>query len=76
MTTHAVYPQIAYCPECRCSIRFHLPPRRGQLVTCAECGEISEVVSVAPIQLYWANTEGDGEESRRYQDDSRGRRAW
>ncbi|MCA9957706.1 MAG: hypothetical protein R3E31_27585 [Chloroflexota bacterium] len=55
---------IAFCPECDTRIRFHTQPRMGQLVTCRECGEISEVIRVNPVRLDWAYAEE--EEQYRY----------
>lgn len=67
--TNATVTQVAYCPSCGCGIRFYEPPRRGQFVTCPECGEISEVVSANPIELYWANIDRDRDEERPYRND-------
>lgn len=55
---------IGFCPECDTRIRFHVQPRLGQLVTCRECGEISEVIRLEPIKLDWAYA--DEEEQYRY----------
>lgn len=57
---------VGFCPECDTRIRFHSLPRLGQLITCRECNEISEVVSLHPIELDWAYAEEDSElQSRR-----------
>lgn len=50
---------IGFCPECDTRIRFHTQPRLGQLVTCHECGEISEVVELNPIELTWAYSDDE-----------------
>jgi lysine biosynthesis protein LysW len=48
---------VGFCPECDTRIRFHTLPRLGQLITCRECNEICEVVSLHPIELDWAYAE-------------------
>lgn len=50
---------VGFCPECDTRIRFHTLPRVGQLITCRECGEICEVISLHPIELDWAYAEED-----------------
>ncbi len=50
---------VGFCPECDTRIRFHTLPRLGQLITCRECNEICEVVSLHPIELDWAYAEED-----------------
>jgi lysine biosynthesis protein LysW len=47
----------SYCPECDTRIRFYKRPKLGALVTCPECDEVLEVVSIRPIELEWT-TEG------------------
>lgn len=46
---------IAKCPECDTTLQFHKALRIGQLVSCFECGETLEVVSIDPLDFYWAN---------------------
>ncbi len=69
MTDSPAHPLIAFCPECDTRIRFQVEPRLGQLVTCRECGEISEVVKLDPIKLDWAYA--DEEEQYRYDQQNR-----
>ncbi|MCO5185751.1 MAG: hypothetical protein M9928_03160 [Anaerolineae bacterium] len=49
--------QHAYCPECDTRIRFYKRPKLGAIVTCPECDEILEVVSLRPIELEWSTEE-------------------
>lgn len=69
MTDSSAHPLTAFCPECDTRIRFHVQPRLGQLVTCRECGEISEVVKLDPIKLNWAYA--DEEEQYHYDQQNR-----
>ncbi|MFN2171384.1 MAG: hypothetical protein ACK2UF_08165 [Candidatus Promineifilaceae bacterium] len=46
---------VANCPECSATLRFHRPLKERQLVVCPECNETLEVVSLRPLQFYWAN---------------------
>lgn len=45
---------IGRCPECNARIEFETIPDLEQIVTCAECGELLEVVAREPLTLYWA----------------------
>lgn len=55
---------VAYCPECDTRIRFHEEPRLGQLITCHECGEVSEVISLNPLELEWSEGDSDSQPSK------------
>jgi lysine biosynthesis protein LysW len=48
------------CPDCLTTIRFVATPELGQLVTCPECAEEFEVVSLSPLKIEW--TTGDPED--------------
>ena len=43
----------AYCPGCDEKIKLN-SPKEGQLVTCQNCGDELEVVSLTPLELDWA----------------------
>ena len=45
------------CPECQARLRFHKPLKMGQLISCPECEETLEVISLLPLELYWADEE-------------------
>ena len=46
---------MAHCPQCQARLRFHKSLRVGQLMACPECEETLEVVSLRPLELYWAD---------------------
>ena len=46
---------LADCPECNATLRFHRPLKERQLVVCPECDETLEVISLRPLELFWAN---------------------
>ena len=60
--------QYAYCPECGTRIRL-TSVRLGLRVLCEECGESSEIVSVQPIKLGWAD-DGLSDPEEQYGQDS------
>ncbi len=45
----------ATCPSCDGQIKMGRDPEVGQQVTCPECGESLEVVSIKPLELDWAD---------------------
>jgi alpha-aminoadipate carrier protein LysW len=52
---------VAECPECETKIRFPQAPQMGETLTCHECGEALQVVSLSPLELDWANDDDYGE---------------
>lgn len=54
--------KVAECPECEAVIRFHNPPRLGQIITCPECDEQLEVRELSPLKLDWAFDDFDEDE--------------
>ncbi|MCB8946316.1 MAG: hypothetical protein H6658_21435 [Ardenticatenaceae bacterium] len=44
----------AECPECETKIRFPQTPQIGETLTCHECGETLQVISLSPLELDWA----------------------
>ena len=44
----------AECPECETKIRFPKPPQLSETLTCHECGETLQVISLSPLELDWA----------------------
>ncbi len=52
----------AYCRACHSRIRFNERPELYDLVTCPECDEVLEVISVSPIRLDWPSDFGDDDE--------------
>jgi lysine biosynthesis protein LysW len=61
----------AYCRACHSRIRFPERPELYDLVTCPECDEVLEVISLSPIRLDWPSDFGDEDEwsEDRYNDD-------
>ena len=53
---------VAECPECETKIRFPQAPQMGETLTCHECGEALQVVSLSPLELDWAYEDDDYEE--------------
>ncbi|MFN2135738.1 MAG: hypothetical protein ACK2UK_07285 [Candidatus Promineifilaceae bacterium] len=51
----------ATCPGCGNEIYFHEMPRLGQFVTCPECGDMTEVISLDPVALDWSSDWEDEE---------------
>lgn len=45
---------VAYCPGCNNEIYFKKHPKLGEFVTCPECGDLVEVVSLSPLTLDWS----------------------
>lgn len=48
---------VAECPECETKIRFAQAPQMHETVTCHECGEVLQVISLSPLELDWAYEE-------------------
>lgn len=64
--------ESAYCPECDTRIRLVKKVKEGQYVTCQECQELLEVISLNPIELTWAmeeETESYSKSGDYYEDD-------
>jgi lysine biosynthesis protein LysW len=53
VTTPVSQALMTNCPECDARLRFHMPPKMGQLLACPKCKEALEVVSLRPIELSW-----------------------
>ncbi|MGA9193294.1 MAG: hypothetical protein WBZ24_16330 [Anaerolineales bacterium] len=51
-----------YCPDCDSDIKLGSDPRKGQKVTCPNCGAYLEIVGLSPIELDWAFDDDDDEE--------------
>jgi lysine biosynthesis protein LysW len=47
-----------YCPSCDAEIRVSRP-RLGATVTCSECGESLEIISVDPFEVDFPLDEDD-----------------
>ncbi len=45
----------AICPDCQTNIRFQEKPELYSITDCPECDAHLEVVSLAPLTLYWAD---------------------
>jgi alpha-aminoadipate/glutamate carrier protein LysW len=39
------------CPECESKVELAEAPRLSEIVECAECGSVLEVVSIEPVLL-------------------------
>ena len=53
---------VAECPECETKIRFPQTPPMGETLTCHECGETLQVISLSPLELDWAYDDDDYDE--------------
>jgi alpha-aminoadipate carrier protein LysW len=53
---------VAECPECETKIRFPQTPQMGETLTCHECGESLQVISLSPLELDWAYDDDGYEE--------------
>lgn len=42
-----------FCRACHSRIRFFERPELYDIVTCPECDEVFEVISLSPIRLDW-----------------------
>lgn len=53
-----------YCPDCDNAVNLGARPAEGQIVSCNRCGAVLQVMSLAPVELDWADEldEGDEEE--------------
>ena len=63
---------VAECPECETRIRFPKAPQIGAILTCQECDETLQVVSLSPLELDWAYDDNEFEEweEEEWDDDS------
>ncbi len=52
---------IARCPGCKSEIFFYRTPKLGEFVTCPECADLVEVVSLDPLILDWSEDDGEDE---------------
>jgi alpha-aminoadipate carrier protein LysW len=50
---------LVTCVECDEEIELNGRPRLGQTLVCISCGAQLEVVSTNPIEVDWADDEGD-----------------
>ena len=59
-----------YCPDCDESLDVGNHPKKGQMVTCENCGSYLEIVSTSPVELDWANDDyDDDDDDYEYYDD-------
>lgn len=65
MISKTVY---APCPGCQTDIYIDHYPKLGEFVTCPECGDLVEVVSLSPLILDWS-PDLDDEDWDEYWDD-------
>jgi lysine biosynthesis protein LysW len=56
---------IGYCPDCDSEIDVGRKPRIGSRVTCPECGFVSEIIDIDPVELDWPYDYEDDEEYER-----------
>ena len=50
---------LVTCVECDEEIELSGRPRLGQTLVCISCGAHLEVVNISPIEVDWADDEGD-----------------
>jgi len=50
---------VDICPSCGTKIYFAEAPEASQIVTCPECRDVLEVVSLSPLRLAWADDHFD-----------------
>ncbi|MFN2221750.1 MAG: hypothetical protein ACK2UH_04315 [Candidatus Promineifilaceae bacterium] len=62
MTNMKANTLTAFCRSCHSRIRFRERPELYDLVTCPECDEVLEVISLSPIRLDWPSDFGDDDE--------------
>jgi lysine biosynthesis protein LysW len=55
MNPQTKQPLIAECPSCDTKIRFLQSPKLGENIACSECGEVLQIISLAPLELDWAD---------------------
>ena len=60
---------IAECPSCGEMVLFGKNPKLGELITCRECEEELEVISLEPILLDFPLEDGEYDEEFDYDDD-------
>ncbi|MGD2077667.1 MAG: lysine biosynthesis protein LysW [Chloroflexota bacterium] len=53
---------VAYCRACQARIRFDQRPELYDIVTCPECDEAFEVISLSPVRLDWPFDYADDDE--------------
>lgn len=54
MTIQTEYHTSARCPGCGARIFFYAKPKLGEFISCKECGDLVEVISLAPLTLDWS----------------------
>lgn len=59
----------AVCPGCDNEIFFYKTPKLGEFVTCPECGDMTEVVSLEPLRLDWSSDWDDDQWEDEWEDD-------
>lgn len=60
----------AECPECETKIRFPQAPQIGETLTCHECGETLQIISLSPLELDWAyDDDGEKWEEEEWEDE-------
>ncbi|MFN2126104.1 MAG: hypothetical protein ACK2UP_21630 [Candidatus Promineifilaceae bacterium] len=70
MATPKVDRIVALCPGCSNEISFYRPPQLGEFVTCPQCGDLVEVVSLSPLTLDWsADIDDDDDWQDEWNDD-------
>jgi lysine biosynthesis protein LysW len=60
---------VTFCPECDGDIKLSTSPRKGDQITCPNCGAYLEVVGLSPIELDWADDEYDFEQDYEYEEE-------
>ena len=69
MSRKRVQTIMASCAECDSRIYFKKRPDLGKTVNCPECDTQMEVVSLSPLELYWAFEDDDFDNDYDYDDD-------
>jgi len=51
---------MTQCPECLTD-DFKIPPdsMQGEIISCADCGESFEIITLEPLKIVKAETEGE-----------------
>ena len=57
-----------FCPDCDETLDVGNHPKKGQTVTCENCGAYLEIVSTSPVELDWADDDYDDDDFD-YEDD-------
>ena len=52
--------KMTQCPECLTD-DFKIPPdsMQGEIISCADCGESFEIITLEPLKIVKAETEGE-----------------